>query len=78
MNTNSQRAAKLAQIDNALAMDKRHRTTMTALVLQCRARGWSADEARAQELLDKSNERLSRLDLQGAELVLTMSQADEL
>jgi hypothetical protein len=55
----ARRAARLAQIDAHLAMERRHVAAMTAHLERARTRGWPPRQS--EELLDLAEKRIALL-----------------
>jgi hypothetical protein len=64
------RAARLAEIDAHLAMERRHVSALTAHLARARARGWPQDQS--EDLLDLAEKRIALLSQQRADLVIAM------
>jgi hypothetical protein len=68
--TRARRAARLAQIDDHLAMERRHVADVTAQLEKARALGWARGIDQARALLDLGEERIALLTRQRGDLVI--------
>ena len=64
------RAAKLADIERYLALERRHVVAMTAQLDKARRLGWEDGVIWAEKLLALSETRIARLELEHARLVI--------
>jgi hypothetical protein len=63
-------AAKLADVERYLAVERRHVIAMTAQLDKARGLGWEDGMIRVEDLLELSEARIARLELEHVGLVI--------